>query len=171
MLEWGRVSVPGPSPRVKLEDVDLVGREVVHPLLEVAAQVRLTVPLFGDAIGSWWPWSGGGRRLGRDMDLSAASGFEEFSNDPFALAPAITRGGVDEIHTEVEGLVEGGEGVVFRLWPPASAKGPCAKSNLRNLKSMLAKRPKLHEGMLPLKGKGKTPMPSDPLHTQQTRSL
>jgi hypothetical protein len=85
---------------VQLEDVNIVGAELLERIVEARHRVRGG----GTALAQRDP------RLGRDHDTVARNGLDRLANDAFR---AVDRGGVEQIDPEIERLAHERHG--FRL--------------------------------------------------------
>ena len=113
----------GPVDLVEVDGFDLQAAEAGFAL---AADLFLGVGDFFFVV----PDHGG---LGEDVGF-VRGGLDGFGYDFFGVAEAVDGGGVDPVDAEVEGFVDGGDGVVVVLRAPcegpvASANGPCAEAD------------------------------------------
>ena len=113
----------GPVDLVEVDGFDVETAEAVFAL---AADLLLGVGDFFFVV----PDHGG---LGEDVGF-VRGGLEGAGDDFFGVAEAVDGGGVDPVDAEVEGFVDGGDGVVVVLRAPcegpvAAADGPCSEAD------------------------------------------
>ena len=82
--------------------------------------------------------------LGKDKGTAARVGVEGSANHLFRVAEAVDGGCIDPVDSQIEGAMDGGDGFVVVLgapgvFPVATADGPGAKANRRELKVRVAK--------------------------------
>src|ERR1700687_1250742 len=109
---------------MKLQQIEAVGREIPQTVFDPHGQVLAAVSF--DCLARQ---TAAGFRGHHDLALFTLF---ELSNQTFAAAIAVDVGGVDKIHSAVDGFVQRSEGFIVRNTAPCAADGPGAKADVRN---------------------------------------
>src|SRR4030088_2356650 len=110
---------------MKLQQVEAVGHKIPQAVFDPHGQVLAAVSFDGLARQTASSFRGH-----HDLALFALL---ELSNQTFAAAIAVDVGGIDKIHSAVDGFVQRSEGFVVRNTAPCAADGPGAKTDVRTL--------------------------------------
>src|ERR1700674_187243 len=109
---------------MKLQQIEAVGGKIPQTVFDPHGQVLAAVSF--DCLARQ---TASGFRGHHDLALFA---FLELSNQTFAAAIAVDVGGIDKIHSAVDGFLQRSEGFVVRNIAPRAADSPGAKADVRN---------------------------------------
>jgi len=143
-LQSRRLSVPGARPGVKLDDVDAIGLKVAKTPLQPLAKVRLGISIFDAVVGTGRPVSRRRWDFGGDVDALTFSLMKDLCNRALASPIAVSLSRIDEIATQIQGAIEGGDGISFTLRSPTSADRPSTKANFRHFPAQSTERAVFH---------------------------
>ena len=131
--------VDGGGGAVELEEFEAVGFEVFEGAVHEGGEILAVVAAGGVGVEA-------AAGLGGDVELGVGAVAAEAGEEAFGVAVAVNVGGVEEVDAEVEGFVEGGEGLVIADGAPTAADGPATEANGGDFPASAAEGAVFHGG-------------------------
>src|SRR5207249_10325838 len=128
------VGEPAVFPSVKLDEVEFFDAEVGETFVDVLFDVVRRIAIIEREISAAGPLTILGRNFRGDVQFFSGVGAQNFSEDLFAAAVAVSPRGVKEIAAEIDGALEGVEGFGVVGAGPAG-ESPHAVTNFTDVPS------------------------------------